>query len=188
MSGRGQLRFGCRSAARPSVARGPLRVRARVALLSTALSAVQASVALADSRSTPSPEAATDADVAYCLSRCAATIVEKPTFSAWAHGPCRDALLKIDRPQVVVVGIEAHVCVQQTALDLRSRDYDVFVCADAVGSRGRVDYDCALNRMRQAGVYVTTVESVLFEWCHRCDTPEFKEMLEVIKSMPPPSD
>lgn len=130
----------------------------------------------------------TQADVAACLSNCATTIVEKPTFSAWEHGPCREALLALDRPQVVMVGIEAHVCVQQTALDLCSREYDVFVCGDAVGSRGRIDYECALARMRQAGVIVTSVESVLFEWCHRCDTPKFKEMLEVIKSMPPPNE
>jgi len=130
----------------------------------------------------------TQADVADCLSRGRANVVEKPTFSAWEHGPCREALLALDRPQVVIVGIEAHVCVQQTALDLGSRDYDVFVCADAVGSRGRIDYECALGRMRQAGVFVTGVESVLFEWCHRCDTPKFKEMLEVIKSMPPPNE
>jgi isochorismate hydrolase len=91
---------------------------------------------------------------------------EKPTFSAWADMKVREALLAIDRPQIIMTGIETHVCVQQTALDLRSRDYDVFVCADAVGSRGRVDHEVALDRMRQAAVWVTTVESVLFELCH----------------------
>ncbi len=70
-------------------------------------------------------------------------------------------------------------------LDLISRDYDVFVCADAVGSRGRIDYERSLERMRQEGAFVTTVESVLFELCNRCDTPQFKAMLEVIKQMPP---
>jgi len=130
----------------------------------------------------------TDADVAACLQRCEASVLEKPTFSAWEHEPVRNALLAVDRPQVVIAGIEAHVCVQQTALDLRSRDYEVFVCADAVGSRGPLDCGVALDCMRQAGVFVTGVESVLFEWCHRCDTPAFKEMIEVIKSMPPPQE
>ena len=115
-----------------------------------------------------------------------AQVLEKPTFSAWAEPAVRDALRELDRPQIIVIGIEAHVCVQQTVLDLMSRDFDVFVCADAVGSRGPVDYQCALERMRQEGAWVTTVESMLFECCNRCDTPQFKRMLEVIKSAPPP--
>lgn len=114
-----------------------------------------------------------------------AMVLEKPTFSAWADAGVREALLALDRPQIIVAGIETHVCVQQSALDLRSRDYDVFVCADAAGSRARVDHDMALDRMRQAGVVVTTVESVLFELCQRCDTAKFKSMLEIIKQFPP---
>lgn len=112
-------------------------------------------------------------------------VLEKPTFSAWAQAEVREELLRLDRSQVLLSGIETHVCVQQTALDLRSRDYDVFVCADAVGSRVRLDHDTALDRMRQAGVVVTTVESVLFELCRRCDTPRFKRMLDIIKDAPP---
>lgn len=123
--------------------------------------------------------------IARCLEANRATVHEKPTFSAWAHAPVRDALLAADRPQIILLGIETHVCIQQTALDLRSRDYDVYICADAVGSRGRSDHRRALDRMRQAGGLVTTVESVLFELCGRCDTPRFKRMLEVIKANPP---
>lgn len=122
------------------------------------------------------------------LAACSANVLDKPTFSAWADAGVRQAMLAIDKPQVIVVGIEAHVCVQQTALDLASRDYDVYVCADAIGSRGRTDYTCALERMRQSGVWVTTVESVLFELCERCDTPQFKALIEVIKSNPPSRD
>ena len=122
------------------------------------------------------------------LTESGATVVEKPTCSAWAEPAVRDAMLDIDRPQVIVIGIEAHVCIQQTALDLVSRDYDVFVCADAVGARGATDYECSLDRMRQAGVFVTTVEAALFELCFRCDTPRFKAMLEVIKATPPRND
>ncbi len=127
----------------------------------------------------------TDQSIRAALEKSHATILEKPTFSAWAHPPVVDVLLEIDRPQVIVLGIEAHVCVQQTVLDLLSRDYDVFVCADAVGSRGRMDYDRSLDRMRQGGALITTVESVLFELCNRCDTPQFKTMIEVIKAYPP---
>ncbi len=127
-------------------------------------------------------------DIATCLGECRATVLEKMAFSAWAEPTVKDAILAIDRPQVVMMGIETHVCIQQTALDLRSRDYDVFVCADAVGSRGRIDCEQALQRMRQEGVWVTTVESVLFELCHRCDSPRFKPMLEVVKALPPTDD
>ncbi len=131
---------------------------------------------------------ATQATIKHCLEENGAARVEKLTFSAWGETAVRKAILAIDRPQVILTGIEAHVCVQQTALDLVSRDYDVFVCADAVGSRGRLDYECSLNRMRQEGAWVTTVESVLFELCNRCDTPQFKAMLEVIKEVPPADD
>jgi nicotinamidase-related amidase len=111
-----------------------------------------------------------------------AQFFEKAAFSVWAEDGVREALLRLDRPQAIVTGIETHVCVQQTALDLKSRDYDVFVCADAVGSRTKVDHRTGLDRMRRAGVFVTTVESVLFELCERCDTPSFKAMIGIIKS------
>ena len=127
----------------------------------------------------------THATIRAALPRSRASVLEKPTFSAWADAKVREALLAIDRPQIIITGIETHVCVQQTALDLRSRDYDLFVCADAAGSRGRVDHEVALDRMRQAGILVTTVESVLFELCQRCDTARFKAMLEVVKKHPP---
>ena len=127
----------------------------------------------------------THATIRAVLPRSRANVLEKPTFSAWADANVREALLALDRPQIIITGIETHVCVQQTALDLRSRDYDMFVCADATGSRGRIDHEIALDRMRQAGVLVTTVESLLFELCQRCDAARFKAMLEVIKRYPP---
>lgn len=123
----------------------------------------------------------TDQSIRTCLEASRALVLTKMTFSAWAEPAVREAILGVDRPQVVMIGIEAHVCIQQTALDLSSRDYDVFVCADAVGSRGRIDYEQSLERMRQEGVWVTTVEGVLFELCNRCDTSQFKAMLEIIK-------
>ncbi len=126
--------------------------------------------------------------IKHCLDANRATILEKPTFSAWADPIVREAIKTIDRPQVIMMGIEAHVCIQQTALDMVSRDYDVFVCADAVSSRGATDYEQSLSRMRQEGAWVTTVEAVLFELCNRCDTPRFKAMLEIIKQTPPAGD
>lgn len=126
--------------------------------------------------------------IARSLEAAGATILEKQTFSAWAHAPVRDVFIDLDRPQIIVIGIETHVCVQQTALDMLSRDYDLFICADATGSRGATDHELGLQRMRQSGAFVTTVESALFELCGRCDTTEFKAMIEIIKATPPTDD
>ena len=85
------------------------------------------------------------------------------------------------RFKVVVAGIESHVCVLQTVLDLLSQGFRVFVAADAVGSRKPLDRDIALQRMASSGAVITTTESVLFEWCERAGTPEFKEISRLVR-------
>ncbi len=107
--------------------------------------------------------------------------LEKASFSTCGDEAVRDKLRRIDRPQVIVTGIEAHVCVQQSVLDLLSMDYRVFVCADAVGSRRLFDRDTALMRMRASGAVMTTVEAALFELCCFSGTRQFKELLDVVK-------
>lgn len=119
--------------------------------------------------------------ITSCLKHCNNVLLEKMTFSAIKEPGVRKILHELDRPQVILVGIETHVCIQQTALDLKTQDYDVFVCADATGSRNRFDFDCGLERLRQAQIIVTTAESALFELCNRCDTAEFKRMIDVVK-------
>ncbi|MBU0638107.1 MAG: isochorismatase family protein [Planctomycetes bacterium] len=84
--------------------------------------------------------------------------VEKNTFSVCADTQAKARIVELARPQVLLVGIEAHVCVQQTALDLLETQMQPFLLADAVGSRRPRDCETALHRMRQAGVIVTTVE------------------------------
>ena len=130
----------------------------------------------------------TVSDLTTCLEESRATTIEKSTFSAWAEDSVRQAILALDRPQVLMMGIETHVCILQTALDMVSRAYDVHVCGDAVGSRGRLDHKVAFQRLRQEGVRVTTVESALFELCGRCDAPHFKAILDLIKRFPPSVD
>ena len=83
---------------------------------------------------------------------------------------------------VTVVGIEAHVCVAQTALELLDLGFRVQVPADAVASRRRIDWEFALRRLEHAGVVVSTTESALFEWTERSDRPEFKAISEIVKS------
>lgn len=89
-----------------------------------------------------------------------------------------------DRFQIVVAGMEAHVCVLQTVLDLLAMGFRVYVPADAVASRGKLDWKIALDRMANSGAVITTAESVLFEWCEAAGTPEFKEISRLIKARP----
>jgi nicotinamidase-related amidase len=88
------------------------------------------------------------------------------------------------RQQVALAGIETHICILQTALDLLSRGYRVYVVADAVSSRRRLDHDVALARLRDSGAVVTTAESVLFEWCETAEALQFKAMRNLIAKRP----
>lgn len=83
--------------------------------------------------------------------------------------------------QIVVCGVESHVCVQQTVLDLISNEFQVNVAADAVSSRRETDYKIALDRMRTVGAEITSSESVLFELLEVCGTAEFKEISKIVK-------
>ena len=85
----------------------------------------------------------------------------------------------LNKKQVVLAGIETHICVLQTALDLCQMGVDVFVVIDAVSSRNVVDHDCALQRMQQAGVQLLTHEMVFFEWMEQAGTPTFKALNKV---------
>ena len=84
------------------------------------------------------------------------------------------------RDQVVICGIEAHVCVLQTALDLVAQGFRVFVVADAVASRHKLDWKTALGRLADSGVVVLTTESVLFEWCEVAGTDEFRQISRLV--------
>jgi len=83
--------------------------------------------------------------------------------------------------QIVVCGIESHVCVQQTVLDLIENGFQVNLAADAVSSRKEIDYETALQRMRDHGTEVTTTEAILFELLNVCGTPQFKEISKIVK-------
>ena len=83
--------------------------------------------------------------------------------------------------QIVICGIESHVCVLQTALDLLAEGFSVFIVGDAVGSRGNLDHHLALRRMETCGAIVTTTESVLFEWCETSTAPEFKQISALVR-------
>jgi nicotinamidase-related amidase len=84
-------------------------------------------------------------------------------------------------PSVLLAGIEAHVCVLQTALDLLSRGFRVFVAADAVASRDDGDRDVALRRLEQAGAVLTTAETAAFEWLDTAAAPAFKAVSALVQ-------
>lgn len=90
----------------------------------------------------------------------------------------------VGRYQAVVAGIEAHVCILQTALELQAAGFRVFVVADAVSSRRETDRQIAFQRMLTSGITLVTAESVLFEWCERSDRPEFKTLSKLVKARP----
>tara|TARA_B100000614_G_scaffold253728_1_gene268052 strand:- start:249 stop:815 length:567 start_codon:yes stop_codon:yes gene_type:complete len=83
---------------------------------------------------------------------------------------------------LIVCGIETHICIQQTVLDCLQKGFEVILISDAMGSRNRVDHEIALQRMMQKGAILTTTESIIFELCKTANRKEFKEIREIIVS------
>lgn len=106
---------------------------------------------------------------------------QKITFSCYGAGELFSELKAKKISQIVVCGIESHVCVQQTVLDLLANDFQVVIAADAVSSRRVFDLNIALDRMRANGAEVTSTESILFELLNESGTPEFKAISKLIK-------
>jgi nicotinamidase-related amidase len=103
-------------------------------------------------------------------------VIEKMHFSAMQEPNFRSALKELQRQQVILMGMEAHVCILQTAIDLLHEGHDVFVVEDAVGSRRDSDKQTALARLRQAGVMVISTEMAAYEWLHRSGTDQFRHI------------
>jgi nicotinamidase-related amidase len=113
-----------------------------------------------------------------------AEVLEKITFSCLRNASLHqrfDGLRDHGRGQVIVAGIEAHVCVGQTALDLIAEGYEVYLVADGTSSRTPESRELSLHRLRQAGGYVVDSEMVLFEWLEQAGTPEFKDLVALLK-------
>ena len=112
-------------------------------------------------------------------------IFVKTRFGAADHAEFARMLVP-GRDQIVVAGMEAHVCVMQTVLGLVARGLRVFIVGDAIGSRGvrSDDRQYAIDRMRAAGCTVVGTETALFEWARAGDDARFRETLELVKGLP----
>ena len=83
---------------------------------------------------------------------------------------------------LIVCGIETHICIQQTVLDCLQKEFEVILISDAMGSRNKTDHEIALQRMTQEGAILTTTESIIFELCKTANRKEFKEIRNIIIS------
>lgn len=107
--------------------------------------------------------------------------IDKSSFSAWNNEEYKSALQKSGRKTVILMGIETHICVEQTALDLLENGYTVFVPADCVQSRNPVNKELSLRRMEAAGVVITCAESILYELLGSSRAAEFKAISAIVK-------
>lgn len=107
--------------------------------------------------------------------------VEKKFFSCYKVDPVRQILNDSDKEFIILFGIESHVCVMQTALDLIENYFIPVIVEDCTGSRYDLDKSIAIERLRQSGAIITSCESLLMELLEGADSPEFKSISKLIK-------
>lgn len=105
--------------------------------------------------------------------------IEKTSFSCCGCGAFEQAIPQATEA-VVLCGLETHVCITQTALDLLAAGYAIFIAVDAVSSRHVIDHDIGLRRLEAAGVILTTTEAILFEWCRSADHAAFQAIRKLV--------
>lgn len=107
--------------------------------------------------------------------------IEKLEFSCLASSAFRERLDEIQARNLILTGIEAHICVAQTAIEALAEGYGVYVVQDAVSSRRLEDKAVAIERMRNQGAIIVTTEMLMYEILRKAGTPEFKKILELVK-------
>jgi nicotinamidase-related amidase len=118
----------------------------------------------------------------------ASRLGQRPSKRAFSCAECGEVFADFQRRGVfklLVAGIETHVCVQQTVMDLLAAGLRIYIPVDAVGSRHDVDHQTALRRMESSGASLTTTESALFEWCQTSAAPEFKQISQLVRESSP---
>ncbi len=106
---------------------------------------------------------------------------EKISFSCCDNPRFIEKLETSTKRDVIIAGIESHVCVLQTAIDLKERGFHPVVVTDCISSRTKANKDIALIRMQQEGIYLSTYESILFELARKAGTDEFKAISKLVK-------
>ena len=109
------------------------------------------------------------------------SLFDKTHFSCLGEAGVADRLRQQQRKQIIICGMEAHVCVLQTAMDIKAAGFAAVIVADAVSSRRAESRDLAFARMRDADIAIVNTEMVLFEWLGQAGTSEFKALLPLIK-------
>ncbi len=107
--------------------------------------------------------------------------IEKVTFSCGRDEGFLAAIAKTARRQIVLIGMETHVCVYQTSVDLINAGYEVFVLDDAVSSRFLHNYQSGVAALRDAGAVVVSTETAVFQWMKVAGTPEFKKISSLLR-------
>ena len=107
--------------------------------------------------------------------------IQKLSFSCFKERDFAEKLKSLNRKTCILIGIEAHICILQTALDLIREGYRVYVAFDCIGSRNEYDKDVAIQRMVKEGVIPATAESLIFEMLQTAEAKEFKEILNIVK-------
>ncbi len=105
----------------------------------------------------------------------------KMEFSAFRDSEFVQRVKMSGRTQIVVVGIETHICIAQTCLDLLADGFEVVVCPDAVSSRTQDRHKLGMERLRDAGIIPVHTEAIAYEWCKSADNPNFRHMLNIVK-------
>ncbi|MBP7248212.1 MAG: isochorismatase family protein [Negativicutes bacterium] len=108
-------------------------------------------------------------------------VFEKISFSAFDTEEIANSIKTYNPKTIVICGVEAHICVCQTALAALVEGYDVRVISDAVGSRTEFNKQIGMKRLENAGIIIDSTESILYEWLKMAGTPEFKKILPLVK-------
>jgi len=110
--------------------------------------------------------------------------IDKMSFSCWGSEAFRHALEEVDRRLVVLIGIETHICIGQTAHHLLTGTWEVAVCPDAVSARSLDRHKLGMERIRDAGGVPVHSEAVVYEWLRNAEDPAFREILSLVKANP----
>lgn len=107
--------------------------------------------------------------------------ISKSSFSSWGESKFRKKMKSVNRRKAVILGIESHVCVYQTAVDLLDNGYEVHIVVDAVSSRTKENSDIGISAMKSAGAHLTSTEMFLFEILGSAENAGFKDIQKIVK-------